>query len=308
LVDDVLAPVVCGRDPLDVPACWEAMVRQVRNVGRPGIASMAIAAVDLALWDLKACLLELPLCELLGRAHDVVEVYGSGGFTSMDEGALCAQLAGWVADGIRRVKMKVGTAWGTDETADLRRATRVREAIGADADLFVDANGGYQRKQAIRLEPAFRELGVTWFEEPVSSDDLAGLHEVRAVAGCDIAAGEYGYSLAYFRHLCDAGAVDVVQADITRCAGPTEWRRIAALAAAHGLEISGHCAPALHLHAALATINVRHLEWFADHVRIEATLFDGARAPQDGVLHPDLSRPGMGLALKERDAEPYRIA
>jgi L-alanine-DL-glutamate epimerase-like enolase superfamily enzyme len=308
LIRDVLAPAVVGADAMDVPAVWREMVAAIRNIGRPGVASMAIAAVDIALWDLKAKLLELPLCRLLGMSHDQVAVYGSGGFTSLTNDELTEQLTGWVhRQGIPRVKMKIGTAWGSDERRDVERVRLARRVIG-DADLYVDANGGYTQKQAVRLSRSFADLGVTWFEEPVSSDDLAGLHEIRGLVDVDVAAGEYGYDLGYFARMCAAGAVDVLQADVSRCAGITEWIRVAAVAAGHGLQISGHCAPLLHLHAACAVPNIRHLEYFADHVRVAGLLFDGAVAPVDGTLRPDCSRPGIGLDLKSADAASYRQA
>jgi L-alanine-DL-glutamate epimerase-like enolase superfamily enzyme len=310
VVRDLLVPAVVGADALDPTGAWRQMVVAVRNAGRPGIASMAIAAVDVALWDLKARLLDLPLCRVLGMAHERVAVYGSGGFTSLTRNELVQQLAAWVhADGIPRVKMKVATAWGSDERRDVERVRLAREAIGDRAELYVDANGGFSRKQAVRFaRTVVGDLGVTWFEEPVSSDDLDGLHEVRGLVDADVAAGEYGFDLAYFERMCAAGAVDVLQADVSRCAGITEWVRAAVVAAAHGLQVSAHCAPALHLHVACSVPNIRHLEYFADHVRVDHLLFDGVLEPKDGHLEPDLSRPGHGLELKRADAERYSVA
>jgi L-alanine-DL-glutamate epimerase-like enolase superfamily enzyme len=234
-------------------------------------------------------------------------VYGSGGFTSLSDDELRHQLGGWVhgAD-IPRVKMKVGTAWGSAEGRDLARVELARQAIGGEAELYVDANGGYTQKQAVRLSRRFGELGVTWFEEPVSSDDLPGLAEVRGLVDLDVAAGEYGYDLPYFERMCAAGAVDVLQADVSRCGGILEWMRAAGVAAAHGLQISAHCAPLLHLHPACAVVNLRHLEYFADHVRADRLLFDGVVEPKAGALEPDVSRPGLGLELKRSDAERFR--
>lgn len=308
LIQQVLAEVVVGADPMNVPRVWSDMVAAIRNLGRPGIASMAIAAIDTALWDLKARLLDQPLCRLLGMVRDRIPVYGSGGFTSLTDEELVEQLTGWAqGDGIGRVKMKVGTSWGSRPRRDLERVTRVREGIGDEVELYVDANGGYSRKQAVRLGRAFAEEGVTWFEEPVSSDDLEGLREVRDQCSAEVAAGEYGYDLAYFGRMLEAGAVDCLQADVSRCAGVTEWLRVAALAAASNLELSAHCAQSLTSHAACAVPNLRHLEYFADHARVDRLLFDGVLDPTGGVLRPDLSRPGMGLELKRSDADRYRV-
>ena len=304
LVESKLAGIVEGKDAMSPQASWLAMVAQIRNLGRPGISSMAIAAVDLALWDLKARLLELPLCKLLGMAHTCVPVYGSGGFTAYSVARLQEQLAGWVERGIPRVKMKVGSVPADDP----ERVRCARDAIGPNPQLFVDANGAYSRKQALALADRFREdAGVSWFEEPVSSDDLEGLRLIRnrAPAGMPIAAGEYGYDGPYFRRMLEAEAVDVLQADVTRCAGITELLRVDGLCRARAVPLSLHCGPAIHLHPGLALGQLVHLEYFHDHVRIEHLLFDGVVTPREGALHPDLGRPGNGLELKRSEAERY---
>jgi L-alanine-DL-glutamate epimerase-like enolase superfamily enzyme len=307
VVDDVLRDAVVGHDPLDVSGAWIAMTKAIRNLGRPGVVSSAISAVDLALWDLKARLLDLPLFRLLGAARDEVPVYGSGGFTSYSTEELVAQLGSWVHDdGIPRVKMKIATDRGAEAGVDVARVAAVRDAIGG-AELFVDANGGYRAKQAVTLAREFEPLGVTWFEEPVSSDHLASLREIRNLVDLEVAAGEYGYDLTYFERMCAAEAVDVVQADISRCGGITEWLRVAAVAAAHGLDISGHCAQSLHAHVACSVPNLRHLEYFHDHARVDRMLFDGVLDPTGGVLRPDPARPGLGLDLKRADAERYLV-
>lgn len=304
LVRDRLAPLLAGRDALATGARWLDMVRAIRNLGRPGIASMAIAAVDVALWDLKAKLLGISLATLLGATRDSVPVYGSGGFTSYDIDTLCGQLSGWAGAGIRMVKMKVGR----EPLQDPARVRAAREAIG-DADLFVDANGAYARKQALELAQAFADAGVSWFEEPVSSDDLDGLRLLRdrAPPGIAITAGEYGYDLPYFRRMLEAQAVDVLQADATRCAGITGFVGVAALCEAFNVPLSSHCAPTLHLPLCCAARTALHLEYFHDHARIEQQLFDGAIVPERGQLGPDFSRPGLGIAFRDRDAACYAI-
>ena len=307
VIADVLADVVIGRSALDVPGAAEAMARAVRNIGRPGIAATAISAVDIALWDLKARLLGSSVAQLLGQARDSVPVYGSGGFTSYDEGQTREQLAGWVAkDRIPRVKIKIGESWGTNERRDLERVALAREVIGPDTELYVDANGGYTAGQAVRVADRFAEHGVTWFEEPVSSQDLAGLAAVRHQVRPDVAAGEYSWSLADSARLIAAGAVDCLQLDVTRCGGQGGPAQELGDAAAHNLQVSGHCAPNLHARVGVAVPNLRHVEYFHDHQRIERMFFDGALDPEGGTMTPDADQPGLGLTLRESDAERYR--
>ena len=307
VIADVLAGAVIGRSAMDVPGASEAMARAVRNIGRPGIAATAISAMDIALWDLKARLLGVSVTRLLGQARDRVPVYGSGGFTSYDEHQTREQLAGWVEkDRIPRVKIKIGESWGTSERRDLERVALARDVIGPDAELYVDANGGYTAGQAVRVGHRVAQYGVSWFEEPVSSQDLAGLAAVRRQVLPDVAAGEYSWSLADSARLIDAGAVDCLQLDVTRCGGITEFLRGSALAAAHNLQVSGHCAPNLHARVGVAVPNLRHVEYFHDHQRIERMIFDGALDPDGGILTPDPDQPGLGLTLREPDADRYR--
>ena len=309
LIEGPLAGAVLGTGVLDTGRAWDAMVRAVRNLGRPGLVSCAISAVDAALWDLKGRLLGVPVSGLLGAVRDEVPVYGSGGFTTYDGETARKQLERWTGEqGIPRVKIKIGESWGSRQDRDLGRVAFARQVIGPDAELYVDANGGYSRKQAVRMARAMEAHGVSWFEEPVSSDDLDGLREVRDQAQADIAAGEYGYDLAYFERMVEAEAVDCLQVDVTRCGGVTEWLRAAAVAAARGLQVSAHCAPALHAHVCAAVPNARHIEYFHDHARIEDMFFEGTPGPRGGALRPDQDRPGFGLELKDAVAEQFRVA
>lgn len=303
LIKGELSKTIIGLDVFDPQAVWLAMQRAVRNLGREGLAATAISAVDAAIYDLKARLLGLPLVKLLGSYRNSVPIYGSGGFTSYSDAELERQLGGWVADsGCAFVKMKIGT----HPEDDPRRVKLAKEAIG-DAQLFVDANGAYSVQQSLTLATSFQNQGVAWFEEPVSSDDLAGLSAIRKriPPGIEIAAGEYAYTVDYVRKMLEVRAVDVQQADLTRCGGVTAFLQIAALCEAFHIDLSGHCAPALHLHVACASPRLRHVEWFHDHVRIEHMLFDGAPIPRNGLIGPDLSRPGNGLAFKHQDADRY---
>jgi L-alanine-DL-glutamate epimerase-like enolase superfamily enzyme len=304
LVRSQLAPAVEGADALAPAAAWRRLATALRNAGRPGAGFMALSAVDTALWDLKARLLELPLVDLLPAAHDEVPVYGSGGFCNYPLDRLQGQLAGWAADGIPWVKMKISR----DPAGDGARLAAAREAIGDDVQLYVDSNGALTRKQALAwAERLAYEWDVSWFEEPVSSADADGLRLVRdrAPGGLEVAAGEYAFVPADFRSLL--GAVDCLQADVTRCGGITGLLAVAGLAAGHGLDLSGHCAPQLSAHALCAVDRLRHLELFHDHERVERLLFDGVLEPSAGVLRPDRTRPGNGLELKAADAERYAL-
>ncbi|MGN6799016.1 MAG: enolase C-terminal domain-like protein [Gaiellaceae bacterium] len=293
------APIVEGRGLDDLGRLWLELGAALRNAGRPGIAFCALSAVDLALWDLRARLLDVPLATLLPAAHDRVPVYGSGGFCSYSDERLAEQLGDWVAQGLTRVKMKLGR----EPDRDPERLSVARDAVG-DAELMVDANGAFGAKEAILWAERYAaEWDVRWFEEPVSSADIDGLRRVRDYTRLEVAAGEYAYVLADFRNLVDS--VDCLQADVTRCGGISGLLRVNGLAAAHGLDLSGHCAPQLSAHAFCGVDRLRHLEYFHDHVRIESMLFDGVLTPLDGALVPDRSRAGNGLELKRVDARRW---
>jgi L-alanine-DL-glutamate epimerase-like enolase superfamily enzyme len=296
LIEDKLAPLVRGRHLEDIPALWEELGQQLRNIGRPGIGFMALSAVDIALWDLKARLLDRSLVDVLGAVREEAPLYGSGGFTSYSPERLRSQLAGWVEDGISRVKIKVGRA----PQDDPERLQAARAAIGETTELFVDANGAFDRKEALRWADRYPDWGVTWFEEPVSSADLNGLRIVRerAPGMLDVAAGEYAFVPADFRNLLEARAVDCLQIDVTRCGGYTGFLRAAALADEYAIDVSAHCAPQASVHVCCAVPRFRHIEYFHDHVRVERMLFEGVLEPAGGALRPDRSRAGHGLELK----------
>ena len=304
IVRDKLAGVVEGADALAPQAAWAAMAQALRNSVNAGLCRYAISAVDVALHDLKARLLGVSLADLLGRWHDGVALYGSGGFTSYDHAQLRRQAEGWVALGLDRVKIKVGR----DPAADAHRLGVVRDAIGPDVRLMVDANGAFTPARAVAAaHETYRAHGVTWFEEPVSSEDPDGLRRVRdgAPPGMEIAAGEYATSVFELARLLDAGAVDVLQADATRCGGVTGVLQADGLAKARCLPLSAHCAPAISAHVFAACETAVHLEFFHDHVRIESLLFDGTVEPAGGRLVPDRGRPGLGLELRRTDAARF---
>lgn len=299
-----LWPVLSGGSPFDTPGCWRSMHRACRNIGTKGIAAFAISAVDIALWDLKAKLLGVPLATLFGVVRDRVPLYGSGGFTNLEETALTEQVGEWLAAGCTAVKIKIAERRGADLDRDLARVGRLRELTGPQVSIMVDANGGYTVGQARRVGAELDRLGVVWFEEPVTSDDPIGLAAVRDSVRCDVTAGEYAYDVYDAAALLEA--VDCLQLDVTRCGGYTGFLRAAALAAARGLEVSGHCAPELHGPVAAAVPNLRHLEWFIDHARLGPLLAEGIPEVSDGALIVQQDRPGHGMRISE-SASMYRL-
>jgi L-alanine-DL-glutamate epimerase-like enolase superfamily enzyme len=305
LIGSTLAPRLKGYDALATAGAWRTLVDEIRNLGRPGISSMAIAALDNTLWDLKGKLLGVSVSALLGLTRTEIMAYGSGGFTSYSDDQLREQLGGWAEDGFKAVKMKIGR----DAEADIHRVRVARQAIGDKVQLFVDANGAYTRKQALEQACRFAEYGVTWFEEPVSSDDLEGLRLIRDTGpkGMDIAAGEYGYDSWYFRRMLSAGAVDVQQADATRCAGITGFLQADVLCGSHSMPLSAHTSPSLHAHACCGAQRAINVEYFFDHACIERMAFDGALQAREGMLRPDLQRPGLGLVFKKADMSRYQV-
>lgn len=304
VAQELIEKQILGKSAFDIPSMHSAMDRQVRNWGRPGLVSSAIAAVDNCLWDLKARLLNQPLVKLLGQVRAEIQGYGSGGFTSYSEKELVRQLTGWASDGFQCVKMKIGR----HPDQDVERVTAVQKALKGRAQLYVDANGAYGRQQALHKSRQFGDLGVTWFEEPVTSDDRVGLRLMveRSPAVMKIAAGEYIYVLDDARIIIEAQAVDVLQTDVTRCGGVSNFLKIGAICETYHFPYSAHTAPSMHATLCCSLLPAMNLEYFHDHARIENMIFDGAIQPANGNLKPDLSRPGFGLELKHPDAEKFQ--
>jgi D-arabinonate dehydratase len=278
----------------------------VRGAGRKGAAFQAISTIDNALWDLKAKALGVPLYRLLGPAHKSVPVYGSGGWTNYTEDELVREQSRLVESGHLRTKMKVGKDFGKAEREDVTRLAAVRHALGDNIEIFVDANNGYYAKQAIRIAEEFAEFNIGWFEEPVLADDIPGLAAIAQSISIPVATGEHEYTKYGFRDLITAGAVDIVQADIGRVGGVTEWMKVAHLAAAFNLPMAPHAYCYLHIHPAMATQNLKVVELLdIERIPMELYLVDPAK-PEGGALKPD-DRPGNGVQLDPHAVEKYRI-
>ena len=307
VIEAGLKDLLIGQDPFDIEKIWNDMFWRVRGYGRKGVAFCALSAVDIGLWDLKAKALHLPLYKLLGAYTDSVPIYGSGGWTNFSERELVEEMAGYAEQGIKCVKMKVGKDFGQSEREDLVRLAAVRRALGDDIGIYVAANNGYYPKQAIYMSREFEQYQVGWFEEPVLADDIDGLAQVRDAINIPLATGEHEYTKFGFRSLIGAGAVDIVQPDVGRVGGVTEWLKVAHMAHAFNLPVAPHAVQLVHLHLACATPNLKVVEYMNTTLLGDRVWYTEFPEQRDGMWSPSRNRPGLGLALDPAAVEKYAV-
>jgi len=307
VVEDSLKEVLIGEDPFNIEKLWNLMFWTVRGVGRKGIAFCAISALDIALWDLKAKALNLPLYRLLGPYTDTVPVYGSGGWTNFSESELVAEQVGYVERGFPRVKMKVGKDFGMSEDEDVKRLAAVRKAVGDDVEIYVDANNGYYAKQAIRMSQIFEQFDVKWFEEPVLADDIEGLSVISQSTTIPVATGEHEYTKYGFKELISRGGADIVQPDIGRVGGVTEWMKVAHIAHGFNLPVAPHAYQLIHLHVACATPNLKVVEYLGVSDQSDRVWYTEFPEPVNGMWSPYPDRPGLGLELDPDVVKKFKV-
>ena len=307
VIEGSFKPILLGQDPLQIEKLWDDMFWAIRGVGRKGLAFCALSAVDIALWDLKAKYFETPLHRLLGPYSETVPVYGSGGWTHFSTDELVAEQMGYVERGFKSVKMKVGKDFGHSEGEDIERLAAVREAVGPEVEVLIDANNGYYAKQAIRMARAFEPYNVGWFEEPVLADDIEGLAAVARASDIPIATGEHEYTKYGFKDLIARGGADIVQPDVGRVGGITEWLKVAHLAHAFNLPVAPHAYQLIHLPLACATPNLRIVEYLGVSEESDRIAYTEFAAPQDGQWSPDPDKPGLGLELDPDAVRLYGV-
>lgn len=302
---DLINKAVIDEDAFSITGIWGKLVQLVRNEGRTGESSMVISAIDNALWDLKAKLLQLPLLSLLGQSRERVEGYGSGGFNSYTHEQLEHQITSWLEQGFKKMKVKI-TGNLEHERA---RLSFIRRLCGPEVQLFVDANEACDKKVAREFADLLKELKIIWFEQPIFAYDLKGMHDfkLQMPTGIYLTTGEYVYNLTDLSNILQADAADVIQLDVTRCEGVSGFLKCSNLCEAYDVPISTHCAPALTVSPACSVGGLKHIEYFFDHARLENMLFDGVPQPRDGYFKPDLSRLGNGLILKKREIEKFEV-
>ncbi|MGD6755581.1 L-talarate/galactarate dehydratase [Streptomyces sp. BH105] len=295
-----IADNLIGEDPSDIGRLWTKLVWAGASVGRSGVATQAIAALDIALWDLKAKRAGLPLAKLLGAHRDSVQTYNtSGGFLHTPTEQVLENATASLASGIGGIKIKVGNP---DRKADLARLTAVREHIGDDVPLMVDANQQWDRPTAQRMGRAMEEFGLAWIEEPLDAYDAQGHAALAASLDTPVATGEMLASVAEHVELIKANACDIIQPDAPRIGGITQFLKLAGLAEHHNLQLAPHFAMEIHLHLAAAY----PIEPWVEHFDWLEPLFNERLETRDGRMHVS-SRPGLGITLSEQ-ARAWTVA
>ena len=291
-----MVPRLLDRDPLQTEVLWWEFFHYLRGVGRKGLMYCALSAIDIALWDLKGKFFDLPLYRLLGGNKTSVPVYASGGWTSYDDNQLVDEMRSIVSRGFKALKFKVGVEGGQNINRDVVRVRKVREAIGPDIKILVDANNCFDAATAVQLANRIRDYDISLFEEPVFADDIPGLSRFRRGTDIPLATGEHEYTKFGVRDLLLNEAADIVQADGARAGGYTEMLKIAALTQAWNVKFAPHAMENIHLNLMAALPNGFMLERLLMFEDLTQAVFKNAPVPVDGMMHvPDL--PGLGLNL-----------
>jgi len=302
-----LTPELIGEDPIDVERLWHKMWVP-KLVGRRGLTTRAIAGIDIALWDLRAKVAGMPLYKMLGGYRNRMPTYVAGGYYEEGKGLkeLQQEMLDNVEMGAKAVKMKIGAV---PIREDVERVKAVREAIGPDVSLLVDANCAYRSYEAVQIARRMEEYDIFWFEEPVAPDDYEGHKRLADMTAIPIATGENEYTRYGFRDLIATGAVPILNADAKVLGGVTEFMKVAALAQAHDLRIAPHGSQDIHIHLVSAISNGLILEYYRDstdpmHGKI---LKETLRLNDDGTVSPTES-PGIGVDPNYEFLEQYRVA
>jgi L-alanine-DL-glutamate epimerase-like enolase superfamily enzyme len=300
LINHSVDQLVRGMDPLDCERVWYQMWRRMDWVGRGGIAVLAVAATDIALWDLKSKVAGLPLYKLLGGYRDRVPVYNTdGGWLNHSLKLLEDETRKIVAAGFCGTKIKVGK---DDPMEDVERLAAVRKVLGPNGTLMVDANERFTHAEAIKRAHLWEDFNLFWFEEPLPAEDISGHGKVKAHTSIPIALGESLFNRQQFKDYIVADGVSIVQPDVCRCGGITEWLKIAHMADCFGMQVSPHFVMELHLPLVAAIPNGLFVEYIPS---LDSVL----RAPlklEDGCFRPS-EEPGLGVDWNAENLEPYRV-
>jgi len=301
-----IAPQIIGMSPLENEVIYEKIFNFFRCVGRKGLAFCALSAVDIALWDIKGKMADMPLYRLLGGSNNKVPVYSSAGWTSHSTEVLCDEMLEMVEEGYTTIKMKVGVEGGSNFREDVKRVYAVRKAIGPDIRLAIDANNIWKAATAIQFASRVEEYDIDFFEEPVLADDIPGLAHCRHSIKIPLATGEHEYTRFGVRDLLMAEAVDIVQADACRVGGYTEMLKIIGMTQAFNVSFAPHCMELIHMHLVAAAPNGLILEGLTLFRETAQNAFIDPPIPKNGILEiPE--KPGLGLELNMEYINKYGI-
>jgi len=292
-VEEILKPYIIGEDPMNNERIWSKMYWATLQEGRRGAAINAISMVDVAIWDLKGKITNQPVNRLLGGYRDKVPSYGSGIDINYTSDELVKEMSDYVKEGFKIVKMKIGKR---DPKEDLERVKLVRKTIGPDTDLCLDVNNGWSIHTAIEMAKRLEEYDIYWLEEPILADEIDNLAKLARETTIPIAVGENHYTKWEFKDLMEHGAVEVVQADIWKCGGPTEFLKIAAMADAYGLPVCPHHTEFIDVPLIAAIPNGLFHEYIKEFFEPMTPLFRDHVKPENGEVAP-LNKPGFGIEL-----------
>lgn len=298
-------PALIGEDPLDVERIWTNMW-QPKLVGRRGLSTRVISAIDIGLWDLKGKICKLPVYKLLGGFTNKIPTYIAGGYYQEGKGLkeLAQEMEQNVAMGARAVKMKIG---GAPINEDVERVRVAREAVGPNVKLMVDANNAYRYYEAIEIARKMEKYDIYWFEEPVAPDDYRGHAMIAAATSIPVATGENEYTKYGFRDLIEHKSAAILNPDAQVMGGVTEFMKVAALAQAYDLPIAPHGNQDVHVHLVSAIPNGLIVEYYRDSVdHMWGKTFKNQLTLKDGFLIPP-DRPGFGIELNEEALKPYKM-
>ena len=296
LIEKNIAPRLIGKDPFETEVIWQDMFQYLRGVGRKGLMFCALSAVDIALWDLKGKIIDMPLYRLFGGNQTEIPVYGSGGWTSYDDDELVEEMKQIVASGYKHIKFKVGYEGGKNPRRDLERVRKVREAVGPEIGIMLDANNCWDAATGARFANQVKDYDIMFLEEPVFADDIPGLRKYKQSTDLPLATGEHEYTKWGARDLILNNAADIVQLDGTRAGGFTEMLKVAALTQAWNLKFAPHAMENIHIHLVSACPNALFLERLIMFEEITRNIYIDAPEPVNGIMTiPDL--PGLGLKL-----------
>jgi len=283
-------------ESLETEVIWQEFVQYMRGIGRKGLMFGALSAIDIADWDLKGKIVDLPLYRLLGGSASEVPVYASGGWTSYNDDELVEAATTMVKKGYSMIKFKVGVEGGSNLRRDVRRVAAVREAVGKEIGIMLDANNCWDAATGVQFANRVRDLDIMWLEEPVPADDFVGLAKYKRGTDIPLATGEHEYTKFGVRDLLINDAADIVQVDGARGGGYTEMLKIAAMTQAWNVKFAPHAMENIQAHIVSACPNAVVLERLVMFEQLTADVFKNVPTPVNGMMPiPDL--PGLGLEL-----------